>query len=147
MGACGAILRDYRGLFVGAATAKLDHVADVLSAEAAALVEGLKLANMAGCNSVRVQTDNLVLVEALQQNLGHSMVAAPILEECRLLLVDFGKVVLEHCNRDSNKVAHVLAQNGRVDPPNLWLDSPPSFISELLLFDFNKAHGLPLKNK
>ena len=32
-------------------------------------------------------------------------------------------------------VAHVLAQNGRVDPPNLWLDSPPAFILELLADD------------
>ena len=98
---------------------KLDYVADVFSAEAAALREVFKLANTAVCNFVRVQTDNLILVEALQQNLGHSMIAAPILEDCKLLLVDFRKVVLEHCNRDSNKVAHVLAQNGRVDPPNL----------------------------
>ena len=35
-GACGAIIRDSSGMFVGAATAKLEHVADVVSAEAAA---------------------------------------------------------------------------------------------------------------
>ena len=32
-------------------------------------------------------------------------------------------------------VAHVLAQNGHVDPPNLRLDSPPAFIFELLADD------------
>lgn len=36
-GAGGAILRDKFGTFIGAMTAKFDHVADVLSAEAAAL--------------------------------------------------------------------------------------------------------------
>ena len=64
----------------------------------------------------------MVLIEAMQQKVGHSsvsMVAGPILEECRIFLVGFGKVVLEHCNRDSNMVAHVLAQNGCVDRPNL----------------------------
>lgn len=115
-GACRAILRNNRGLFVAASTAKLYHVADVLSAEAAALAEGLKLANTVGSNSLLVQSDSLALVEALQNNSGHSTVAAPILEECRLLLINFGKVVIEHCNHDCNKVAHVLAQNGRVDP-------------------------------
>lgn len=132
-GACGAILRNNRGLFVAASTAKLYHVADVLSAEAAALAESLKLANTVGSNSLLVQSDSLVLVEALQNNSGHSIVADPILEECRLLLINLGNVVIEHCNRDSNKVAHVLAQNGRVDPPNLWLDSPLAFILKLLV--------------
>lgn len=82
-----------------------------------------------------MQTDSLILVEALQHNSGHSMVAAPILEECRLLLVNFGKVLIEHCNRESNMVAHVLARNGRDDPPNLWLDSPFVFICEFLVND------------
>ena len=63
--------------------------------------------------------------------------AGPILEECRLLIVNFGKVVIEHCNRESNMVAHVLAQNGSVDPPNLWLDSPPGFISNYLADDIS----------
>ena len=38
-GACGTIIRDSRGMFMGAATAKLEHVADVVAAEAAALGE------------------------------------------------------------------------------------------------------------
>ena len=122
-------------MFVGAATTKIEHVADVVSAEAAALVEGLKLASSIDANSILVQMDNLVIVEAIQQNIGHSMIVAPILDVCRTLLHDFGKALLEHCNRESNMVAHALAHNGRVDPPNLWLDAPPDFISELLADD------------
>lgn len=134
-GACGAIIRDSGGQFIAAATAKLEHVADVVSAEAAALVEGLKLANIIGCNSILVQMDNLTVVQALQQNSGQSMIAAPIIDECRTLLNDFGKALIEYCNRESNLVAHALAHNGSVDPPNLWLDSPPGFILELLADD------------
>lgn len=36
---------------------------------------------------------------------------------------------------EANMIAHVLAQNGRVDPPNLWLDSSSGFILELLVDD------------
>ena len=104
-----------------------------MSAEAAALVEGLKLAHNIGCNSLLVQMDNLVVVEALKFNSGYSMVA--ILEECRNLFRDFGKVRIEHCNRESNMVAHLLAQQGRVDPPSLWKDSPPGFIMNSLADD------------
>ena len=73
---------DSSGIFVGAAMAKLEHVADVVSAEASALVEGLKLASSIDANSILVQMDNLVIVEAIQQNIGHSMIAAPILDVC-----------------------------------------------------------------
>ena len=53
---------DSSGIFVGAAMAKLEHGADVVSAEAAALVEGLKLASSIDANSILVQMDNLVIV-------------------------------------------------------------------------------------
>ena len=43
-GSCGAVIRDHLGAFVGASTAKLEHTVDIVSAEVAALVEGLKLA-------------------------------------------------------------------------------------------------------
>ena len=51
------------------------------------------------------------------------------------LLHDFGKDLIEHCNRELNMVAHALAQFGRDDPPSLCLDSPLVFISELLADD------------
>ncbi|XBI85579.1 hypothetical protein VPH35_093708 [Triticum aestivum] len=134
-GACGAIVRDNHGLFVCVSIARLEHVPDIVSAEAAALMEGLKLSLNIGCNSIFIQMDNLVVVDALNQNAGHSMVAAPILDECRSLLQEFGKVLIEHCNRESNMVAHVLAQRGRVDPPFVWSDAPPDFISTFLVDD------------
>ena len=92
------------------------YVPDIVSAESGALVEELKLAQNIGCNFIVVQMDNLIVVEALKFNTGQPMVAAPILEDCRKLLRDFGKVFLEHCNRESDMVAHMLAQRGRSDP-------------------------------
>ncbi|KAE8788148.1 Pre-mRNA-splicing factor SYF1 [Hordeum vulgare] len=53
-GACGAVIRNNRGGFIRAATARLDHVPDVVSAEAAALLEGLKLVESTGCNNLLV---------------------------------------------------------------------------------------------
>ncbi|XBJ25843.1 hypothetical protein VPH35_003405 [Triticum aestivum] len=134
-GACGAIVRDSNGAFIGASIAKLEHVADVVPAEVVALAEGYKLACYIGCNSILVQMDNLVIVESLNYNTGHAMIASPLLDECRALSLDFGKVLIEHCNRESNMVAHVLAQKGCDDPPNVWLDSPPGFIRNFLADD------------
>uniref|UniRef100_A0A8I7B4L5 RNase H type-1 domain-containing protein n=1 Tax=Hordeum vulgare subsp. vulgare TaxID=112509 RepID=A0A8I7B4L5_HORVV len=96
-GACGAVIRNNRGGFIRAATARLDHVPDVVSAEAAALLEGLKLVESTGCNNLLVRMDNLTVVQALHNNEGHSMVGAPILQDCRVMLREFGKAVVEHC--------------------------------------------------
>ena len=129
------MLRDNRGGFIRAATARLDHIPDVVSAEATTQLEGLQLAQGTGCNNLLVRMDNLIVVEALQNNEGHSTVAAPIIQDCRELMREFGKVVIEHCNRESNMVAHVLVQWGRSNPPSLWLEEPPDFIASSLADD------------
>jgi ribonuclease HI len=131
----GAIVRDHRGNFISASTARLEHVADVVSAEAAALLEGLKLVQSLGCNDILVRMDNITVVDAIRMNEGHAMVAAPVLEDCRELLRDFGKVTIEHCNRESNLVAHELAHFGRASTPSLWVDAPPDFIFKFLADD------------
>ena len=43
-GTTGAVLRDWHGSFIAACNSKLDFVFDALSAETAALKQGLKLA-------------------------------------------------------------------------------------------------------
>jgi hypothetical protein len=56
-----------------------------------------------------------------------SSVGAPIIEDRQDLVKDFGKVIVQHCYRESNKVAHELASFGRDNPPAVWLDIPPGF--------------------
>ena len=136
-GSCGAVIRDHRGSFMSASTARLEHVADVFTAEAAALLEGLKLARDTGCNNLVVRSDNITVVDALRFNEGYSMVAAPVLDECRSYLVDFGRFTIEHCIRESNYVAHELARWGRANNPSRWIDAPPDFIVSLLADDIS----------
>ena len=38
--ACGAVIRDHRGTFIRGSAARLEHVADAVSAEAMALLGG-----------------------------------------------------------------------------------------------------------
>ena len=134
-GSCGAIIRDHKGSFIAASTSRIDHVADVVSAEAVSLREGVKLAISMGCNNIIARMDNFIVVNALQMNEGQSMVAGPVLEDCRDLLRGFGKVILEHCNRESNMTAHALAEYGRANDPSMWIEAPPSFIANSLADD------------
>ena len=52
-------------------TAKLEHVVGAFSAEVAALTEGLKLALSIGGCSIAVHMENLIVVDALNLNVGH----------------------------------------------------------------------------
>ena len=69
----------------------MEHVVDVVSAKATSFREGLKLAQRIGCNKPLVQMDNL---EFPRLNEGHSMVAAPILDDCPKELADFRKATI-----------------------------------------------------
>ena len=73
---------------MSASTAILEHVDDVFTTEAAALLEGLKLARDTGCNNLLVRSDNITVVDVFRFNESYSMVAAPVLDECRSYLVD-----------------------------------------------------------
>ena len=122
---------------MSASTAILEHVDDVFTTEAAALLEGLKLARDTGCNNLLVRSDNITVVDALRFNEGYSMVAASVLQECRSYLADFGRFTIEHCIRESNYVAHELARWGRANNPSCWIDAPLDFIISLLAGDIS----------
>ena len=147
MGSCGAIVRDHRGNFIAASTSRLEHVADVVYAEAGALLEGLKLLQSMGCNNVLVRMDNsLWLMLYIHLNEGHSMVAAPLLDDSRELLREFGKVTIEHCNRESNVVAHELAEWGRANTPSLCVDAPPGTIANCDVLSKTKSGKSDMSN-
>lgn len=74
-------------------------------------------------------------MEALNKNEGYGLVAAPILNACRSLLKEFGKVIIEHCIRKTNMVAHELASFRACNPPAVWSDTPSNFIHKLLADD------------
>uniref|UniRef100_A0A8R7ULS3 RNase H type-1 domain-containing protein n=1 Tax=Triticum urartu TaxID=4572 RepID=A0A8R7ULS3_TRIUA len=127
-GGCGAVVPDSRGNFISASTANLMHMADVVSTEVVVLLEGLKLLQNLGCRNIMLRMDNVVVVETLRLNEGQNMVATPVIEDCQILLRDFRQVTIEHCNRESNIVAHVLANCGCANTPSLWVDASPDFI-------------------
>lgn len=134
-GACGMVVRDHDGGFIAAATTQMTHVADVISAEAEAMRQGIMFIRGLGCDKIMIQSDSLIVTDALKLNEGYTLVAAPILDDCRSLLQDFGKVTIEHCFRETNMVAHFLASYGRSNPSTVWLDTPPSFILNALAND------------
>ncbi|XBH73727.1 hypothetical protein VPH35_100793 [Triticum aestivum] len=88
----------------------VEWCADVLTVEALTLRFGLFLAQKAGCNRLVVNSDNMEVIE-IMENGGHwAGAAAAAFDYCYFIACDFPLVRFEHCNREANKVAHEIAR-------------------------------------
>jgi hypothetical protein len=61
--------------------------------------------------------------------------AAPIFEVCYNIWKDLPMATIKHCDRETNQVAHELAQQALVAKASYWVDSQPAFITALLAND------------
>ena len=130
-GTMGAVLRDDKGRFIAGGNGKIDYCADVLMAEALALKFGLNLAQRAGCNRLIINSDNLEVIETMQDGGQSAGAAAAIFDDCYHYACDFIMTKFEHCNREANKVAHELARLARFFSTSDWFEEP---ISEIVMF-------------
>ena len=65
-GMIGAVLRYDKGIFIAGGNGKIDYCADVLTAEALALKFDLTLAQRAGCNRLIINSDNMEVIDTMQ---------------------------------------------------------------------------------
>ena len=114
-----------------------------LQAEVQACHEGVKAAVQLGIGRVILETDSLILKQALTDNSYRlSPVGGALCELKQLMVGSFLSCVVEYAPRVCNKVAHTLAAVGRscVDESVLSWDSTPSCIVDLVASD----HAEPL---
>ena len=134
-GTAGAVLRDDKGRFIVRGNWWIEWCDNVLTAEVLALKFGLFLAQKAGCNRLVVNSDNMEVID-IMKNGGHSAgVAAVVFDDCYFMACDFTLIRFEHCNREANKVADELARLAKFSPFELWMDSAPSAIIPILVYD------------
>ena len=134
-GSTGAILRDHMGHFLAASCEDIPFVEDAATAEARALRNGLLLANDMGCNKLYVEADCMEVIDVMQNGgnfLGH---AAAIYEECTFLARNFSFIVFNHCPREANMAADVLARNSESSRTIVWKSEPPGFLVDVLSND------------
>ena len=129
-GTTGAVLRDDKGRFIAGGNGKIDHCADVLMTEVLALKFGLTLAQRAGCNRLIINSDNLEVIETMQDGGQSTGATAVIFYDCFHYACDFIRTRFEHCNREANKVAHELVRLARFSSTSNWFEEP---INEIVL--------------
>lgn len=117
---------------MGATNSVISVVYDPTMAEALALQRRILFAQSLGFSNLLINLDCSEVVQEMTSGNWPTSAASAIYIDCLETLKGFGK---EHCPREANRVAHELARVGRVYPPSVWLDGPPSFVLPLLIDD------------
>jgi hypothetical protein len=133
-GASGMILGDAHGFFIAGGNCTITFVEDAATADAMVLRDGLIMVEALGCSKLVINSDCVEVIDVMK-NGGHTQgPAAAIYEDFFFLCREFNDVIFEHCPRESNFAAHVLAREP-VDDPQLWKDDPPEFIIDVIAND------------
>ena len=82
-----------------------------------------------------MSSDNSELIEIMMNERPLTGIAAAILHDCFSMEPEFVRVKYEHANRETNSVAHELAQLAKFQASRVWLDDPPPSIVHLMVND------------
>jgi hypothetical protein len=117
----------------------MNPVGSALQAEAQACAEAVQAASEWGMGNIKLETDSLTLVTALQ---GTGLDLSPegvIFRDTRLFIsLNFGAVDISYAPRVCNKVAHALAAYGarhEVDR-EVWVDMIPHDVMDVAVSEF-----------
>ena len=135
-GATTVVIRDEKGKFLAAQCTFIPHVVDVVSCEAQAMRDGLVLANSLGFPRVEAELDSTTVVEQCSGQNRWWDVAAVLFAEGVEMASMIGKVKFRHCGRETNQVAHVLANYCYCNKlSRSWTNDPPDCVISKLLND------------
>jgi len=94
------------------------------------------LAQQIGCNRLIIQLDCLEVVQIMSDSGFTANSVAPIYDECNLVWTGFEEISIEHCYRETNQAAHLLASRAMQTKQNcVWDDDRPSFIFDCIVND------------
>ena len=94
------------------------------------------LAERIGCNSLIIESDSTVAVEAFNQQEAYFGPEAAIIRECRQMELEFAKTSCVHCFREANTAPHELAKYSFCNKTSdSWTDEPPACIVNSLVND------------
>ncbi|KAJ1381042.1 Ribonuclease H domain [Sesbania bispinosa] len=132
---CGGIIRDERGVPLGAFVSKLNWCS-ITFAELWAIIHGLRIAAQKKLDLIILESDSTTALNLVQRDLARWHPAAPLVEEIHFCAKHFKEVRWKHVFREANQVADSLAKMGyKVSQDFLLLDNIPAHLSHLVLAD------------
>ena len=132
----GLVLRDHSGAFVSGKTISKGMVTSVFEAEALAVLEGLNWLLTGNHDSVIIESDSLLIVQALQSPPDDNLLEVGfILDACRSILVSRPGYSISFVKRQANKAAHLVTKLPcSLNCPSVFTSSP-NMLLETLMYD------------
>ncbi|KAK4733221.1 hypothetical protein R3W88_007482 [Solanum pinnatisectum] len=124
------VLRNHLGQFIAGKTLFLGRVASPLLAEIIGVREAISwLKEQFSRTRLVVETDNLLVKQALEENLVNYSYFDSLVFDCKTLIKELPFLSLSAVKKSANQVAHCLARafismSGSME----WDTSPPSLI-------------------
>ena len=129
----GIIIHDSNGKFVVAKNGVLHYSMNPALAEALSCREALSWLKELDIDNVLVETECLGLHLAITNSSFDATSHGVIIQDCLDLLSNFDNNNFCFARRSANQLAHLLAQAiGFQIVQEVWLDSPPLFISDVM---------------
>lgn len=131
----GMILRDHDGTFIKARKVKRAGEIPVLEAEAWGVLEALKWLQTLPVDHVEIESDSLLVVNALKKKVEYCLEVDFVLRDCISILQSRPDVSISFAKKHANKTAHVLARVSCM--VNNFIDflSPLLIVLETLVVD------------
>ncbi|KAF5468867.1 hypothetical protein F2P56_012979 [Juglans regia] len=112
------------------------EVKEPKAVELKAIFRDLQLCVSMGISRIQVESDCLLVVEALEQNTMDGSLLGLLYWEIKSLSSCFVDCSYVYVPREGNRAAHTLAQYAKnVDDIAMWWDCIPDFISQVIWLD------------
>ncbi|KAK9030169.1 hypothetical protein V6N11_031600 [Hibiscus sabdariffa] len=132
----GVIIRDNNGHSLGARSKMNCHIASSFAAEAHAAINGLQLALDLGFRYVILEGDSLSVIKKLKSEKEDFSEISALIWDAKQLSRAFSLCQFRFTPRDSNKVAHAMAQEWTSSSSEgIWIDGAPESITTLAAAD------------
>lgn len=135
-GSWGFVVRDHVGSAVLAGAGNLGLIPDAITAEVAACAKALQEATDHGISQIQIETDSIVLKQALQSSSMDFATCGMLIGDTRDLLDEnFVCTDILSVPRVCNSVAHNLAKVGLCWDPgvhHVWADPLPEFVKNFV---------------
>jgi ribonuclease HI len=135
-GSAGSILRNERGEAIAGFRCPLSNVLNATTAEALAFIESMEFLEHLGVAKVILESDPLELIQACRSEIDIWCPYTAVLADIFMRARSFNSVLFQHCPREADMVAHLVAKFAYASNSVIsWDDDPPEFISSSVLND------------
>ena len=130
----GVVIHDNEGMVLGSLSKQIPQAYNPLEIEAMAIATIVQFALDLGFQHAILETDSLVLVKALHDDIEFLLAVGLVLNEIRSMVNLFNELHYSHVKREGNIIAHKLAHHVIcVSGAVVWMEDVPPLLFPVVL--------------